>query len=77
VAALAADTVVLVVSHSDTVELIIEALGGGAIETIEDQQFDKPFVLFRAPASAARTPELGGPAAFILGKNFGAPTLLA
>jgi broad specificity phosphatase PhoE len=52
VAALAADTVVLVVTHSDTVGLIIEALGGGPIETMEDQQFDKLFVLFRASTSA-------------------------
>src|SRR5262245_25981346 len=36
VASLPAETVVLLVSHSDTVKLIIKGLGGGDIETIKD-----------------------------------------
>jgi phosphohistidine phosphatase SixA len=51
-ASLPAETVVLVVSHSDTVKLIIKGLGGGDIETIEDHEFDQLFVLFRSAAGA-------------------------
>ena len=47
------DTVVLVVSHSNTVKLIIRNLGGGEIEKIEEDQFDKLFVLFRSAIGAA------------------------
>ena len=44
------DAVVGVVSHSDTVPLILKALGGGTIEPIEDTAFDKLFVLLDGPA---------------------------
>jgi phosphohistidine phosphatase SixA len=44
--ALPAATVVAVVSHSDTVGLIIEALGGGSIAPIAGNEFDRLFVLF-------------------------------
>jgi broad specificity phosphatase PhoE len=47
------ETVVLVVTHTDTVPEIIAGLGGGPIEEIADNQFDKLFVLFRSGAGAS------------------------
>ena len=44
--ALPANTVVAVVSHSNTVGPILEGLGSEPIGTIEEIQFDKLFVLF-------------------------------
>ena len=41
-----AATVAVAVSHSDTVGLIIEALGGGSIPPIAGNEFDKLFILF-------------------------------
>ena len=38
------DTVVAIVSHSNTVGRIVKALGGGSV-AIEDHEFDKLFVL--------------------------------
>jgi phosphohistidine phosphatase SixA len=46
---LPADAVAVVVSHSDTVPLIVEDLGGGIIGAIEGKEFDKLFVLFSGP----------------------------
>ncbi len=49
---LAAGACVLVVGHSDTVPAFIAALGGPAV-TIEDEEFDRMFVLHpRTPAAA-------------------------
>jgi phosphohistidine phosphatase SixA len=49
---LGGDPVVVVVSHSDTVRLIVKALGGGTVEKIEEWEFDKLFVLFIPPTGA-------------------------
>jgi len=46
VKALPPDTVVAVVSHSNTVGRILEGLGSGPVGTIEPPEFDKLFVLF-------------------------------
>jgi phosphohistidine phosphatase SixA len=48
---LAADTVVVVVTHSNTVSPIIEGLGGEAVGTLDDAVFDQMFVLTRKPAA--------------------------
>ena len=45
-------TTVVVVSHSDTVPMIIEKLGGGAVAQIGLDQFDKLFILSLPGASA-------------------------
>jgi phosphohistidine phosphatase SixA len=45
---LPADTVVVVVGHSDTVGPIIKGLGGGSIAPIQETEFDKLFLLCRA-----------------------------
>jgi phosphohistidine phosphatase SixA len=45
-----AGTVVAVVGHSNTVDMIIEALGGGIIDPIGAAVFDRLFVLFIDPA---------------------------
>ena len=42
--------VAAIVSHSNTVPLIIAGLGGGDVGPIEDDEFDKLFVLFDGPA---------------------------
>jgi phosphohistidine phosphatase SixA len=52
VEALPAETTVVVVSHSDTVPMIIEKLGGGAVAPIGPKQFDKLFILSLPGASA-------------------------
>ena len=41
--------VVAVVSHSNTVGPILQGLGAGPVAPIGDNEFDKLFVLFRAP----------------------------
>jgi phosphohistidine phosphatase SixA len=38
------DAVIVVVGHTDTVPLIIKELGGGAVEQIQDHEFDKIFI---------------------------------
>jgi phosphohistidine phosphatase SixA len=48
---LAADKVVVVVTHSNTVSPIIEALGGEAVGDLHDRVFDRLFVLARKPAA--------------------------
>ena len=53
VRALPPDTSVAVVGHTNTVDLTIERLGGGAIDEIEHHEFDKLFVLFLAPPAPA------------------------
>ena len=45
-------TTVVVVSHSNTVPMIIEKLGGGAVAQIGLDQFDKLFILSLPGASA-------------------------
>ena len=50
--ALAPETTVVVVSHSDTVPMIIEKLGGGAVAPIGQDEFDKLFILSLPGASA-------------------------
>ena len=45
---LPADTVVVVVGHSNTVGPIIEGLGGESIALIQETEFDKLFLLCRA-----------------------------
>jgi phosphohistidine phosphatase SixA len=50
VKALPQDAVVIVVGHSNTVGPTIESLGGETIETIEEDEFDKLFVLLIPPA---------------------------
>jgi len=52
VRSLPSETVVLVVSHTDTVPQIITGLGGPIVE-IADDQFDKLFVLFRSDAAVS------------------------
>ncbi|MET0922300.1 MAG: histidine phosphatase family protein [Xanthobacteraceae bacterium] len=44
-----AAAVVAVVSHSNTVGPILQGLGAGPVAPIGDNEFDKLFVLFRAP----------------------------
>ena len=61
---LPADTVVVVVGHSDTVGPTIEKLGGTPIGPIEAGEFDKLFVLFVAPNRPAT----------LLKLRYGAPT---
>jgi phosphohistidine phosphatase SixA len=51
VKALAADKVVVVVTHSTTVSPIIEGLGGEAVGELDDRVFDQLFVLAREPAA--------------------------
>jgi phosphohistidine phosphatase SixA len=46
------ETVVLVVSHTNTVPEIIAGLGGPAVE-IADDEFDKLFILFRSNATVS------------------------
>ena len=48
---LAADTVVVVVTHSTTVSPIIEGLGDEAVGELDDRVFDRLFVLSRDPAA--------------------------
>jgi phosphohistidine phosphatase SixA len=43
------DAIVAVVSHSDTVPLILEKLGVGTIKPIKDSEFDRLFVLIDGP----------------------------
>lgn len=45
--------VAVVVGHSNTVGPIIAKLGGGPIDDIADTEFDKLFVLSRAPGGTA------------------------
>jgi phosphohistidine phosphatase SixA len=52
VKALPPKTIAVVVSHSDTVPMIIEKLGGGAVAPIGPNQFDKLFILSLPGASA-------------------------
>jgi phosphohistidine phosphatase SixA len=49
---LPAETVVVVVSHSDTVSAIIEGLGGNAVGPIDDHEFDRLFLLVMAAAAS-------------------------
>ena len=49
VKSLAPETVVIIVTHSNTVGRIISGLGGGVITPIGDNEFDKLFVLTRSP----------------------------
>ena len=51
VKALPPETTVAVVSHSDTVPMIIEKLGGGTVAPIGPKQFDKLFILSLPGAS--------------------------
>ena len=46
---LGSDVIAAIVSHSNTVPLIIAGLGGGDVGPIEDDEFDKLFVLFDGP----------------------------
>jgi len=39
-------TTIIVVSHSNTVGPIVQGLGGGTIDPIGDDEFDKLFILF-------------------------------
>ncbi len=64
VKALAANAVVAVVGHSDTVGPTIEALGGDPIDPIDHDEFDKLFVLFIAPDASTS----------LLKLRYGAPT---
>jgi phosphohistidine phosphatase SixA len=54
VKALAADKVVVVVTHSNTVSPIIEGLGGDAVGDLDDRVFDQLFALSREPATKPR-----------------------
>jgi phosphohistidine phosphatase SixA len=54
VKALAADKVVVVVTHSNTVSPIIEGLGGEAVGDLDDRVFDQLFALSREPATKPR-----------------------
>jgi broad specificity phosphatase PhoE len=49
--ALPSDAVAAVVSHSNTVPRIIKDLGGGIMSDIDDDEFDKLFVLFTGPTN--------------------------
>jgi 2,3-bisphosphoglycerate-dependent phosphoglycerate mutase len=53
VAALPSTAVAVVVSHNTTVGPIIARLGGGPIDPIKHNEFDKLFVLSVTPASAS------------------------
>jgi phosphohistidine phosphatase SixA len=59
-----AAAVVAVVSHSNTVGPILQGLGSGPVAPIGDNEFDKLFVLFRAPTAPASLTML----------RYGAPT---
>jgi hypothetical protein len=48
-----ADSVVAVVGHSNTIGPIIDGLGGGIVEEIGANEFDKLFVVFIAPVGTA------------------------
>ena len=48
---LAADKVVVVITHSNTVSPILEGLGGEAVGELDDALFDQLFVLSRDPAA--------------------------
>jgi phosphohistidine phosphatase SixA len=52
VKALPPETTAVIVSHSDTVPMIIEKLGGKAVGPIGPKQFDKLFILSLPGASA-------------------------
>jgi phosphohistidine phosphatase SixA len=58
-----AAAVVAVVSHSNTVGPILQGLGSGPVAPIGDNEFDKLFVLFRAPTAPASLtmPRYGAP----------------
>lgn len=45
---------VLVVGHSNTVPAIVEALGGGAVDAIDERVYDDLFVVVRPADGAAR-----------------------
>lgn len=47
------EKIVVIVSHSNTVRQIIARLGAGDVAPIENNQFDKLFVLFGEPANDA------------------------
>ena len=47
------DAVVAVIGHSDTIGPIIGGLGGPAIDPIAAHEFDKLFVISRAPAGVS------------------------
>ena len=49
-----AGTTVLVVSHSNRIGAIIEALGGPTIEEIPESEYEKVFVLMVGPGNAVR-----------------------
>jgi hypothetical protein len=44
-----ADAVVAVVGHSNTVGPIVEGLGGGSVDPVGPEEFDKLLVLFVGP----------------------------
>lgn len=48
-----AGATIIVVSHSNTVGPIVQGLGGGSIEPIGNDEFDKLFVLFVKPNGSA------------------------
>jgi len=47
------DAVIVVVGHTNTVPLIIKELGGGTVEPILDQEFDKLFIVSTNPNQPA------------------------
>jgi phosphohistidine phosphatase SixA len=53
VKSLPADTGVIIVTHSNTVDRIIKNLGGGTVKPLEETEFDKLFILFANPPGAA------------------------
>jgi len=65
VKALPADAVAAVVGHTNTIPQIIEGLGGGSDGTsIEENEYDRLFVLFRGPSGFVNLVKL----------RYGAPT---
>jgi hypothetical protein len=53
-----AHTIIAVVGHSDTVGPIINGLGGGDIDSIGLNEFDKLFVLFKTSSNPTTTLKL-------------------
>jgi phosphohistidine phosphatase SixA len=52
VKSLPADTGIIIVTHSNTVDRIVKNLGGGTVKPLEETEFDKLFILVANPPGA-------------------------